>query len=246
MNSSPRGLKEQARTLRAVRIPLIHPFRLMSYYHMSTAELLDAAGTISENGREADLLARLTLIGYGEDALTELDAMISDLTDKKQARETNFGNQLNATETVEEDWEDFYEDTYMVHVGIARAVFRKDRGARSRLGLLGERRQDKAGRYDQALQLYTNALADTEIVDKLAVRGMDATVLQAAADTVTAIQKADHKQDDHIGLAQQSTKNRQKQDKALAEWLSMFRDIVRPALKDQPEWLERLGIFHRS
>lgn len=44
----------------------------MSYYHMSTAELRHAAGTISTNGRDADLLARLTPIGYGEDALTEL------------------------------------------------------------------------------------------------------------------------------------------------------------------------------
>lgn len=172
--------------------------------------------------------------------------MIADLEAKQRARETHYGDQLNATRKVDEDWQRFHEETYMVHVGIARAVFRRDRGTQARLGLVGRRRRDKAGRYDQALQLYTNAIEDADLLAELSVRGLDEAVLQAGAAAVTAIQKADFKQDDHIGLARQSTKHRQRQDHALAEWLSIFRDIVRPALKDKPEWLERLGILHRS
>lgn len=220
--------------------------RLMSYYRMTLADLLHAAGRVANNARDADLLERLTPIGFGEDALEGLDALIAALEQRKQARETRYGEQLGATETVEADWKDFYEKTYMVHVDIARAVFRREPDARRRLGLTGRRRRDKAGRYDQALLLYTNALADADLRARLAVRGLDEPTLQAAADRVTAIQKADFKQDDHIGLAKRATREREEAERALAEWLSVFRDIVRPALKDQPEWLERLGILHRS
>src|SRR5690606_34129647 len=51
-------------------------------------------------------------------------------------------------------------------------------------------RRDKAGRYDQALQLYTNAIEDADLLAKLSVRGLDEAVLQAGAAAVTAIQKA--------------------------------------------------------
>ena len=218
----------------------------MSYYKMPVADLLNAAGLVANNAREADLLAALTLVGYDETALTGLDALIAEVSVTKQARETALGGQVGATAGVDDAWEAFYDKPYMVHVGIARAVFRKDVAARATLGLDEAPRRDKAGRYEQALQFYTNALADPAYTAALAVRGMDATVLQAGADAVTAIQKDDFDQDSHIGQAQQSTRDREKAEFDLAEWLSVFRDIARPALKDHPEWLERLGIRHRS
>lgn len=218
----------------------------MSYYNLPTPDLLDAASTVATNAREADLLARLDSVGYGEPALAELDALIAETQAAQRTRETSLGNQIDATGSVEEDWEAFYDGTYMPHLGIARAVFRKNRRARSALGLDDARRRDKAGRYEQALQFYTNALDDADFTDALTARGVDATALQAGADGVRAIQAADFKQDDHRGLAQQSTRDRQKLERDLADWLSEFRDVVRAALKDRPEWLERLGIRHRS
>ena len=218
----------------------------MSYYRMSVPDLLHTAGRVAQNARDADLRERLGPIGYGEEGLGELGALIAALKAKKQAREMCHGRQLGATASVDAAWADFYEKTYMVHVGIARAVFRSERGTRVRLGLVGDRRRDKAGRYDQALLLYTNALADPDLLGRLAVRGMGEAVLRAGAERVEAIEKADHEQDDRIGRAKESTDARREAERAVAKWLSAFRDIVRPALRDKPEWLERLGILHRS
>lgn len=218
----------------------------MSYYKLSVPDLLHEAGKVSTNARDADLLARLDPAGYGEDALTDLDALIAEVEGKKEDRETNYGDQLDSTQSIAVDWRDFYDKTYMRHVGIARAVFRGKRGTLARLGLNGPRRRDKAGRYDQALKLYTNAIADADLVDKLAVRGLDAVTLQAGLDAVKAIEKADHEQDTHIGLAQQSTDDRRKAERDLTDWLTEFRDVAREVFYDKPDWLERLGIFHRS
>jgi len=218
----------------------------MSYYKLSVADLLHDAGKVTTNARDADLLERLDPAGYGEDELTTLDALIAEVNDKKEDRETNYGDQLNATETIEEDWEAFYDETYMRHVGIARAVFRGESGTLTRLGLNGPRRRDKAGRYDQAIKLYQNALSDPSLVVRLAVRGLDTATLQAALDAVKVIEDADHQQDTHIGLAQQSTDARRKAERDLADWLTEFRDVAREVFYDEPDWLERLGIFHRS
>ena len=218
----------------------------MSYYKLSVADLLHDAGKVTTNARDADLLERLDPAGFGEDELTILDALIAEVKDRQEDRETNYGDQLNATQGVDVDWQEFYDKTYMRHVGIARAVFRKEHGTLARLGLNGLRRRDKAGRYDQAIKLYQNALSDPALVVRLAVRGLDAATLQAGLAALTAIEKADHEQDTHIGLAQQSTDDRRKAERDLADWLTEFRDIAREVFYDKPDWLERLGIFHRS
>jgi hypothetical protein len=49
-----------------------------------------------------------------------------------------------------------------------------------------------------------------------------------------------------VGLAQDATDARRPLTRALADWLAEFRDVARAALAAHPEWLERLGILHRS
>ena len=217
----------------------------MPYYRMSVADLLHDAGKVTTSARDADLLARLDPAGYGEDELTVLDALIAGVRDEQEERETHYGDQFNATQNVDKDWQEF-DRTYMRHVGIARAVFRKEHETLARLGLNGLRRRDKAGCYDQAIKLYQNTLSDPALVVRLAVRGLDTAALEAGLAALEAIAEADHEQPPHLGLARQPTDDRSKAERDLADWLTRFRDVAREVFYDKPDWLERLGIFLRS
>ncbi len=77
------------------------------------------------------------------------------------------------------------------HIKIARVAFKHDRGARQKLGLMERRKNDLAGWIAQAYTFYDAALADADIINRLATFGIISAALELGRQQVAALHTHD-------------------------------------------------------
>jgi hypothetical protein len=94
----------------------------------------------------------------------------------------------------------------------------------------------------QAQQFYSNALANSTILEKLTKYGITEAVLEAGKSQVDAVATHNAEQNQYKGGAQAATKLRADAMAALAEWMRDFMRVARVALKDRPQFLPMLGV----
>lgn len=218
----------------------------MSPYHYSIPNLVQAGAVVLDNMEaEADLQAAM-LPFYTAADIAEARQLHTDLAAAASTQVDQYGLQKGATAILDDARDAFHADVYMPHVHLLRARYRKEPTVLARLGLDRPRVRGFAGWVRQAHYLYDNLLADAALAADVEAKGLPTADATAARDALVALAQTDSSQENRKGLAQQSTRDRDALARAFADWLAEFRDLARVALAEQPEWLERLGILHRS
>jgi hypothetical protein len=218
----------------------------MSVYQLSNDELLTLGTRILDNSQAPPIQDAMATVGYDEAAFQRGQALRDAFAAALQARQSEYGEQITATEALNDAWDAFHSQTYMPHVTIARLVFDDSSGTIRRLGIDGIRPEAFDAYLQEAQRFYTTIAGDADVQAALAERGVDeAAVTQAQAD-LDQLEALDQTQEREIAEAQQATRARNDARRAFADWLADYQKFARVALAAQPELLEQLGLTIRS
>jgi hypothetical protein len=195
---------------------------------------------------QPEIADALAPYGYDADEIAAGSAMLDALAAAAQAQRDRYGLQIGATADVKAARAAFHTDPYMVHAGLARIEFRAEPGTLARLALTGRRAQSFHGWAAQAGQFYALLLSDAALRTRVGARGITPTALANALAALDALAVLEREQENKKGLAQQSTRERHTLAGIYTAWLGDLWDTARIALRDHPDWLERLGFLAPS
>ncbi|HEX9372025.1 MAG TPA: hypothetical protein VF897_13510, partial [Roseiflexaceae bacterium] len=190
---------------------------------------------------DPSLYAALSAYGYNADRLQQGYALREKVRALHQRQKGEYGDLFRATDALEAAQRQAH-DTYMRYVKVARVVLKNDRGAQQKLNLSAQRKRNLSGWLEQAQQFYTNALADSGILDSLAEFGITQALLEAGRRQMDVVGASDAQRRQCKGAAQDATRLRDEAVAALEAWMSDFMQIARVALQDRPQFLEKLGL----
>ena len=129
---------------------------------------------------------------------------------------------------------------------LAKIAFKNNTSAKTALQLSGVYPQNYLAWLTRSKSFVKNILANNEWKTIMAGYGIDAVKLNDCLqkiDTVDALHQTILKEK---GEAQNATIQRDKKIKELAEWINDYEVIVRIALKETPQLLEKLGIVLKN
>ena len=212
-----------------------------------------------------ELHSRLDQVGYTSPVMTGLGDLLARVQRLRGAALGEHGDQRGATRSLNL-LRDKVEAQISALTQTAGTIFADNIDARTTLGLetphlsaqppTGDgtppeppqprRDQSLAGLLDRGRNLYGNALKYPELLAQLTAVNYPASRLQTELDEVNALGKADAVQEREKGEATASTADQTAALAELKQWITRFRGIVVPALKDQPEWLTELGLKPRG
>jgi len=218
----------------------------MSILNQSIDERLLAANVAIDNAiSDEEINGLLAGFGYNSEKLSSGKALYDSAQLLNQQQKTDYGDQFAATEELNQEYEEANKE-YMRQVKVARVALKNDYAAFLKLGLEGQRKRTLSSWLVQARQFYNNALADTVVLEKLAVFGITQEKLQAAKQAIDDVEAANARQKKEKGEAQQATKSRDSAMDNLDDWISDFIAISRIALEDKPQLLEKMGVVEPS
>lgn len=207
--------------------------------------LLAASLAIDNALTDAEIQAAMSEFGYDAARINAGKSLYDAAAQLHQKQKSEYGEQFAATQELQQKWDEATK-TYMKQVKVARVALQSDYGAYLKLGLAGNRKRTLSGWLVQARQFYSNALADADVMAKLALFGMTQAKLEAAQTLVDAVEAANAAQKKEIGEAQQATADRDNALDSLEDWLGDFIAIARIALEEKPQLLEKMGVVEPS
>ena len=212
-----------------------------SPYTLSDNDLLTLGQQAIDNslGTPA-VLDAVTPFGYDEAALQEGQALLDAFDAAVQTRRNEAGEQVRATDELNEAWDAFHEKTYMPNVLVAGILF--DDGTQRRLGIDGQRPRAFSDYLQEARGFYGTVQGDADLQATLAGRGLTAERMTAAQEDVQALEDLNQAQEREKTEAQEATRQRDDERRAFADWLTQYQKFARVALRDQPDLAEQLGI----
>ncbi len=212
----------------------------------SIADRLNAAQlAISNSLDDAEIQARVGEYGYPAAKLTAGKALYTAAVNAVNNAQSAAGAQQQATAHVQSA-EKIAHDAYQALAKVCRACFSDEPAKLTMLQLEGRMPRATAAFLSNATTLFENALGIAEIQTALAEFGYTTQKLQTERAKISSYDQANQVQEAAKGAAQQATVV---QDDALDEmddWVSRYLKIVKVALRDDPELLEKLGILSRS
>ncbi len=162
-----------------------------------------------------------------------------------QQQQKEYGDQYGATKARDDAWEIAHK-VYMKSVKIARIAFNDDPGALAALQLNGDRKRSISGWLNQAKTYYGNLMGNPKWLQKMQQYGYSTEKLKGEVKLVDAVETANQKANKELGEAQESTQIRDAKLDQLQKWFSEFIGVLRVALSDNPQQLEKLGIVVKS
>jgi hypothetical protein len=200
---------------------------------------------IENSLRDEPLKQALAVYGYTEEKLNQGKELYNKAEKLHLARKMEYGEQIAATAELDTVW-DQAEKQYMKTLKIARVALKEDVRAYESTMLFGDRKRSLSGWLEQARAFYTNLLGDSGFLNALSAYGYTQAKLEKEAALVDQVIAKHMAQKKEMGEAQEATAMRDKALDNLAKWISDFRAVVKVALEEDPQQLEKLGILARS
>lgn len=198
-----------------------------------------ALGTVREN---ADLQEKLSAVGYTPEVITGGLVIVGDTEELNDRQKKEYGDQYTAQDAFMQEWKNSY-DQYMVTLRLARIALKGNRDAEASMHLAGPRIRtfhNWVGK--QARPFYNNAVNDADIMDALRRLCIDKKRLKLELQSIEQAQSLLGRRDDEAGEAQAATMARDNKMDEVDSWIGDFREVARIAFRDNPQWLERIGI----
>jgi hypothetical protein len=208
-------------------------------------KILFAKNAVDNTINIAPISAAMAVFNYGPEKMGEGRVLVTRAAELNDRQKKEYGDQYNATSATRLDKADCHK-VYLDHVELARVVFRNNKGAWQALQLTGHRKKSLSGWLAQVNAFYTNALGTPEYLNGLSVLNITAEALENGLAKAQKVEASFQKQLKETGEAQQATKDRDAAFDAMEDWMGDFKVVARIALKDQPQFLEILGLKEPS
>jgi len=188
------------------------------------------------------ILSKTSLFGYTEEVVREGRSKYDSAQTAILAHQKEYGEQYTAYETRGSLWSQSYE-TYGNILTLCRVGLKDKPGVLHSLRATGTRNRSLTGFIKDARMLYTNLLSQPEYLAIMARFCVTAELLENANAEIDALEKASQAYFREKGEAQDMTIKRDQLFDNLYNWYSDFRAVLRLALTDSPQLLEKLGII---
>lgn len=185
---------------------------------------------------------KLNTVAFDRKKLLEGKALNEKLKLLQTAKNDSYGSQASSTDAMKANLAEA-QQVYLRHIELARIAFRDDRGMQMKLDMIGTRKKGKEAWLSQAMTFYGKA---EEIASVMAGYGVSLESLQQTRAMVEALISTRQQQLQKKGEAQDATEKRDDAIKAMNAWMRDFNAAARLALRDNPQWLEMLGIMVRN
>ncbi len=170
-------------------------------------------------------------------AIVQADALWGLAENQMSKRET----QLEATRRFNEAWSACREITRDI-IDAAKLAFRYDRAVYNALKLGGARPNAFSEWVAANTYLYSQLLGDPVLQEALANYNTPLEKIQLGRQQLQDAIAADRVKEDGIAEAQRATERKIKANKEFAGFVTKFFKVMRIALEDEPQLLEKLGI----
>jgi len=212
----------------------------MSKPKTTIAEQLNAAQLAINNSlADEEILELVSGFGYSGEALSAGCELYERALEAVNRQRLAAGTQQKATQALLEA-QKVAADAYQALAKVARAVC--DPSQLTALGLSGKTRRDTAGFLAGAYTLFTNAAS----LGSLSGFGYNAGKLTAERGKITTYDEANLRQEAAKGAAQQATREQEAALEALNQWTMQYLKIAKVALRENPQYLEKLGVIART
>ena len=187
------------------------------------------------------ILSRIEPFGYSEDRVREGLAMYNQTKTEFMTFQIEYGEQYTAYGEMNELWGKNRE-TYMQILRLARVGLKNKPGVLHSLRATGTRKRSITGFMDDAQMLYNNLMKQPEFMTVMSNFGVTAEKLNDALAQLDILSEAHKKYFREKGEAQDQTVKRDLMYDKLYDWYSDFRAVLRIALTDSEQMLEKLGV----
>lgn len=203
------------------------------------AQLNAAQLAINNSLADEEIQALVEGFGYTAEKLGAGSALYDSAMAAVSAQKSAAGAQQLSTQALQTAQTTAF-DAYQALSRVARAVC--DPAQLTALDLNGIMPRLTAAFLAKAYTLFDNAASLTALSDF----GYDPAKLSAERAKISAYDQANQRQEAAKGAAQQATREQVAALQALSEWTSQYTKIVRVALREKPQLLEKLGILART
>jgi hypothetical protein len=205
---------------------------------------LTLTGLALSNAADPEVTPLLAIHGYTAERLAEGQALLAAARQALSRREALRGVLRERTRQTQAAQRAAC-GKYVALARVARSLFKDRLGLLVQLGIEGST-PDTFASLLQAGTTLLNNVTEPEIAAALADYGHSTERITELAAAFEALRQAKDVQESAKGDAQQASQNFKVALSALDDWMSRFRVIARDALRDFPQYLEKLGILSRS
>jgi hypothetical protein len=198
--------------------------------------------TILDNIRKPDMLDPLLPHGYDSTTIDEGDGLYTTADTKIKEQRQAISDKVKATRALN-ILEKAVKGTFTQHVTMARRALSSQEDHIKDLGIYGSLERSMAKWTDEAITFYSTAMANPDILLRLARFNIIETVLQQGLDDINGLITLNSEQEEKKGKAQSATEDKKKAIAALEKWIGDLLMVCRIAYIDDPQKLERLTII---
>ncbi len=190
---------------------------------------------------DPDLSAFANQYGFTAERLNGAIAQAGALWGLTETQMSKRETQLESTRRFNEARSACQETTRDI-IDAAKLAFRYDRAVYNALKLGGARSIVFAEWVAANTYLYSQLLGDPVLQEALANYNTPLEKIQLGRQQLQDTLVADRVKEDAIAEAQRATERKMKADKEFTDFVSKFFKVMRIALEDEPQLLEKLGI----
>ncbi len=131
-------------------------------------------------------------------------------------------------------------------VRLLQSVFYRDIGMKEKLNLYGRKKRTIAGYLEQVRTLYNTLLQEPTILEKLVTFNITGETIQVKLKEIDELEQSYRIFEKANKSSQDATDVRNKDFEKLRDWIRIFQNACRIALRERPQLLEEVGILVRS
>ena len=214
----------------------------MGYNQSMTGSMARIGLAINGTLDNPTILALVTPFGYSEERIRKEGL---EPYNKTQVEILNFQKEYGEQYTAYEEMSVLRDKNYAIYMPmlkLCRVGLKNKAGALHSLRATGTRHRSITGFIDDARMLYNNLMSQPEFMAIMNNFGITNAAISEAKVQLEALEKAHIKYFKEKGEAQDQTVKRDKMYDELYDWYSDFRAVLRIALNDSEQMLEKLGI----
>lgn len=188
---------------------------------------------------------RMLPMGYTWEEMNHAKGLLDE---SKAANRLNHNERIEYHEAIDRrrDAKDLFHGDYICDLELARIAFRNDRNILSKIDASGTREKGIAEYLEQAENFYSSLGENPSLLEKIAVFGYTAEIINERLASIGNIWSLIRQIEREEGDSQHQVNVRDDKLDELDDWTSIYKRVARVVFKDEPQYLEKLGIIVRS
>lgn len=214
----------------------------MALSEKQKAQLLEAVQVAINNSREIEeLKVRIAIYGFNDERINEGETLYNSADKILREHKIVKAEQHKQTKIVNQKIKELVR-YYMKYAKLVRRRLRKEKAFLEILGLSGGLKETFPLQLIQIKQFFENIVANTEIFTLVQNFNVTQEVVDEGNRLIAEAEKANDKQEELKGRAQDLTVQRENVFSQLSEWYGDFKQAAINGCEDRPQLLEQLKI----